>query len=187
MSALHDHYAKLTSPDYVHHQYAHDIHEHLPTLRRLAKECDHITEFGVRTGNSSTAFLVGLSEREGLSSLIGYDIDPKGTPFPANELPAKLSWYVHQQDTVAQGFRIDATELLFVDSCHDYPHVIQELRQHHAQISRYIVMHDVSPQWAGGFGPLKAMIEFLETDGRGVWHLKEYHLNNNGLAVLARL
>ena len=34
-----------------------DINEHLPTLRKYAEECDHITEMGVRWIVSTYAFL----------------------------------------------------------------------------------------------------------------------------------
>ncbi len=34
-----------------------DINEHLPTLYALAKECRHLTEFGTRTGATTTALL----------------------------------------------------------------------------------------------------------------------------------
>jgi hypothetical protein len=34
-----------------------DINEHLQTLHDLASECDHVTEFGVRTALSTTAML----------------------------------------------------------------------------------------------------------------------------------
>ena len=34
-----------------------DINEHLPTLYEYACKCKHITEMGVRTGVSTTAFL----------------------------------------------------------------------------------------------------------------------------------
>jgi hypothetical protein len=35
-----------------------DINEHLPTLRRYAEDCEHITEMGVRWVVSTYAFLV---------------------------------------------------------------------------------------------------------------------------------
>ncbi len=33
-----------------------DINEHLPTLKRYAEKCDHITEMGVRSVVSTWAF-----------------------------------------------------------------------------------------------------------------------------------
>ena len=36
-----------------------DINEHLPTLKRYAEDCDHITEMGVRWLVSTIAFMMG--------------------------------------------------------------------------------------------------------------------------------
>jgi hypothetical protein len=40
-----------------------DIHAHLLRLAQLARECNHVTEFGVRSGMSTFAFLHGLSNK----------------------------------------------------------------------------------------------------------------------------
>jgi len=37
-----------------------DINEHLPTIRDLASECNHITEMGVRSAVSAWAWLAGM-------------------------------------------------------------------------------------------------------------------------------
>jgi hypothetical protein len=40
-----------------------DIHAHLLRLAQLARECNHVTEFGVRSGMSTFAFLHGLIQQ----------------------------------------------------------------------------------------------------------------------------
>ena len=40
-------------------QISSDINEHVPKLRELAEQCDHVTEFGHRHGESSVAILSG--------------------------------------------------------------------------------------------------------------------------------
>ncbi len=45
-----------------------DLREHLPTLRRLACQCAHVTEFGTRWGDAATAFLLGRPKK-----LVSYD------------------------------------------------------------------------------------------------------------------
>src|SRR5687767_12744154 len=40
-----------------------DIHEHLPTLRKLASECDVVVEFGTWTCKSTTALLLGARRK----------------------------------------------------------------------------------------------------------------------------
>ena len=59
-----------------------DINEHLPTLKRYAEECQHITECGVRGCTSSYAFAEGLRNRHN-TKLIQYDIyrDPQMDTF----------------------------------------------------------------------------------------------------------
>lgn len=52
-----------------------DIHEHLPTLRALARECDSIAEFGVRGVVSTWALLLGLIEAGG-TVMYCVDIQP---------------------------------------------------------------------------------------------------------------
>src|SRR5262245_5381518 len=48
-----------------------DINEHLPILSELAQRCDHVTEFGRRTGNSTIAFIHAQPKR-----LVSYDNRP---------------------------------------------------------------------------------------------------------------
>ena len=49
--------------------YPSDINEHLPTLKKYADECDHITEMGVREGVSFVALLNGKPKK-----MVGIDI-----------------------------------------------------------------------------------------------------------------
>ena len=54
-----------------------DIFEHLPTLRRYAGQCEHVTELGVRTVVSTWALLAGLQECEvegGVKALLSVDL-----------------------------------------------------------------------------------------------------------------
>ena len=48
-----------------------DINQHMPTLKKYAEECDHITEMGVRWVVSTFAFLMGKPKK-----LVSIDIDP---------------------------------------------------------------------------------------------------------------
>lgn len=50
------------------HKTPNDINEHMPTLVKYSKECDHITEMGVRGIGSTWAFLAGQPKR-----LVSYD------------------------------------------------------------------------------------------------------------------
>ena len=48
-----------------------DINEHVPTLKKFAEECEHITEMGVRAAVSTFGFLMGKPKK-----LISIDIEP---------------------------------------------------------------------------------------------------------------
>jgi len=174
--------ARITGKEYN----SGDICEHMPLLSELAKGVGHITEFGVRSGNSSLAFLRGLAARADAGTLVGYDIDTQ--LLPDVHLPPHVTWTVHNQSTIKPEFVIEPTDLLFVDSCHDHPHVLEELLRHSNHVRHLIVMHDVSPQWTGGFGPLRALLDFMESApvSQRRWRIAEFHNNNNGLAILNR-
>jgi len=47
-----------------------DINEHLPTLKKYAEECSHITEMGVRWVVSTYGLLMGKPKK-----MISYDIN----------------------------------------------------------------------------------------------------------------
>jgi hypothetical protein len=84
---------------------------------------------------------------------------------------------------------IEPTDLLFIDTRHDYDQLRRELDRHAAQVRRYIALHDTTTFGADG-----------ETPGcRGLWPAVEEFLaagdfrparrdtNNNGLTVLERV
>lgn len=157
-----------------------DIWEHLPTLARYASMCRHVTEIGTRTGNSTTALLLGLSTNGG--TMHSYDI--ANQQFFPPEIP-KVTWQFHQQDTHAEGFKIGLTHLLFIDGCHKYESVKADLRQAES-VSRFIIMHDTLPERDEryGDGVCRAMMEFLASSP---WAIKESFANCNGLTVLERI
>lgn len=154
-----------------------DIWEHLPTLRAYASLCSSVTEFGTRTGNSAIAFMSGLARNGG--SLTCYDIDT--SKFTPPEVDGVTVSFV-QQNTAAPDFEIESTDLLFIDSCHDFPHVAAELR-HEKNVRKFILMHDTDIMWLGGVGPLRALVNFLPDSA---WKIREHFANCNGLTILER-
>ena len=155
-----------------------DIWEHLPALAEEAGAHGHITEFGVRTGNSTIAFLHALSRNGG--KLVSYDIgDPQ---FAAPPL-GNVEWVFNKRNTADYSLLIEQTDLLFIDSCHDYGHAKKELR-HAERVRHTIIMHDTSPNWGNGLGPLRAMLEFVTSDAG--WQIHRHHDNCNGLTILKR-
>ena len=162
-----------------------DINELLPTNREYGAKVKHITEFGVRSGNSTIAWLLGLQDGGG-GVYRGYDIEPiRFEPEWPREF-AGVEWKYIQGNT-AWLTDIEPTELLFIDSCHNYEHVMAEFR-FAPRVSKYIVMHDTSEEWIniGGIGPNYARRDFLAAHG-DQWKMILNLQNCNGLTVLERI
>lgn len=157
-----------------------DILEHLCTLRILARTCHHITEFGVRTGNSTTAFLAGLNP---FGELHSYDIEaPKFTP-PSDKTHR---WFFHRADT-GKLDDITQTDLLFIDTLHTYDQVKAELR-HGNRASKWLVFHDTELFGVNGElnqpGINAAIQEFQIANPH--WKTFAACRHNNGLLILER-
>ena len=167
-----------------------DISEHLPLLYKLAAQCCHVTEFGTRSGNSTTALLAGLNqsaEDSGMPcKLISYDIN--AAEF---EPPATIAeWKFNRADT-SKLEHIEATDMLFIDTLHDCAQVRAELK-HAPRVGRWLAFHDtVLFGWReetghGLPGIMQAILEFMATDEGRKWRVFSHDVNNNGLLVLAR-
>lgn len=169
-----------------------DINEHLPTLYKYARECEHITEMGVRWIVSTWAFLAARPKK-----MISYDIKNPihwGSRIEDVLFMARnedLNYVFIEADVLK--VEIEETDLLFLDTIHNYAQVKEELRLHSGKVRKYIIFHDTvtygnvdesnsSPN-SKGIGP--AIFEFLQRHPD--WYLREQFLNNNGLIVLARI
>lgn len=159
-----------------------DINEHLPTLSRLASECEHVTEMGIRTGVSTKAFL-----RHDLT-YVGYDIADYGVSNyfeNAKKLGKKVTFNLKSTLEIV----IEPTDLLFIDTLHNYEQLKEELRLHADKVKKYIVFHDTTSfetvnENGAGRGLWPAIEEFLAEHSE--WEIKERYTNNNGLTVLSR-
>ncbi len=165
-----------------------DIWEHMPVLRKYASQVTTVCEIGTRTGNSTTAFLLGLSESSyvGLhgerAAMRSYDIAYQKF-FPP--VVQGVEWAFVQADTHALGFVITRCELLFIDGCHKYESVVADLKQAD-RVWRYVILHDTSEDRDRQYndGVCRAMDEFLASHPE--WEIIERHHNCNGLTVLGR-
>lgn len=170
-----------------------DINEHLGTLRTLASECQHVTEFGTRGGVSTVALLAG-----GPQTVASYDVvnicgegcsscQKKRMPCLLATLvtDTNIEWH-HGVDTSTLE-TIDDTDLLLIDTLHTADQVRSELK-HAGQVRRFIVLHDTvtfgETGEGGAPGILVAVREFLDANPQ--WFIRDQYINNNGLMVLAR-
>jgi RNAse (barnase) inhibitor barstar len=161
-----------------------DINEHLPTLRDLASECEHVTEMGVRYCVSTFAFLEGKPKE-----IVCIDIVHPSTYVPqeggknfdkvlslAQEYGIKFSFI--ERSTL--DIEIEPTDLLFIDTDHTYEQLKKELELHSDKVRKYIALHDTvsCPEM------LPAIDEWLEN---GVWKVYKHYPNNNGVTVYTRV
>jgi cephalosporin hydroxylase len=173
----------MTVKESFHHRIKNpsDISEHLCTLRLLATRCSKITEFGVRSGNSTIAFLAGLPER---GHLLSFDINA-----PAFVPPDDIGnrWTCLKADTSRLPL-IGETDMLFIDTLHTYDQVVAELK-HGNQAQSWIVLHDTVLFGTNGEvglpGINAAITEFLSQNPH--WEIFADCQHNNGLLILERL
>lgn len=166
-----------------------DIAAHLPLLQYFASQCEHITEFGTRGCFSTSAFIAGC-QLNGL--VVSYDIHSNSIIQYLQELNKKKKlpcrWVFEQKNTISEDCRIEPTELLMVDSLHNYYQVSSELKKHGRQVQKYLVFHDTYSQGLesvdrpGEGGILKAIIEYTENE----WNLIYQCDFNHGLMVYER-
>ena len=119
MNSIFDYYVRARDTD-------SDIWEHIEDIYRLALECDHITEMGVRGVVTTWAFLLAKPRK-----LISYD----AAPCPVQEVQRlapsyNIDFNFHIADTGNPSTVIEPTDLLFIDTWHIYEQLKQELLLH---------------------------------------------------------
>lgn len=169
-----------------------DINQHLPTLRRYAERCRHVTEMGVRTIVSTWAFLAAKP----IDGVVSIDyIHPADHGGNINEVYdairqdifMQVIWIFIKADT--RTMEIEPTDLLFIDTWHVYEQLKIELERHAGQVRKYIILHDTTTfaetgETAGHRGLKPALDEFLA--GTKDWFVLEEFANCNGLMILER-
>jgi len=180
-----------------------DINEHLPTLKKYSEECDHITEMGVRGAVSTYAFMMGKPKK-----LIGIDIESVerwGGDLNILKKVAKennIEFEFILSDSVK--IEIEETDLLFIDTEHNYLQLKTELIKHGNKAKKYLIFHDTvtfgyrDSNAYGHYvnlevidkddntkqGLIPAIEEFIKNNPH--WTIYEHYKNNNGLMILKR-
>lgn len=115
-----------------------DINDALPHLRRFASECRHVTEFGIRTANSTTALLAAQPE-----TLIAYDLGLQLQYLQdLDRVKGRTNFIYRQGDT--REIEIETTNLLFIDTLHCYDQMRAELARHIGKVTTYLICHDTT-------------------------------------------
>lgn len=173
-----------------------DINEHLPLLRQLASECEHVTEFGMRSGISTIALLAGQP-----ATLISWDINPMAIIAQHAMNMLLLAGRTSFQPRVGDTLKIvtEPTDMLFIDSLHTARQLRDELVRHADRhlddghiigdrVRKYLAFHDTETfgmKGEDGKEPgLRAALIFYQTKHMmPLWELVEERKNNNGLVV----
>ena len=162
-----------------------DINQNLHLLYELAKNCNHITEFGVRSGMSTRAFL------NTNAVLRSYDINLDQRVSQLFSVAKSQGRDVEYIKSNVLNIEIDQTDLLFIDTFHVYPQLKKELSLHAEKVKKYLAFHDTYTFGLSGEhssdkkGLLTAIIEFLIENPN--WRFKTFETQNNGITILERI
>lgn len=147
------------------------------TYTSYASKVDSIVEFGVYTGLSTTAFLIGNPKK-----LRSYDITDENL-----SVLDSLNNYAKQNHIDFKfiignslEIEIEETDLLFIDTVHKKKHTAAELEKHAAKVNKYIVFHDTT-EWPGVF---EAVCDFLISNHQ--WRIVEHCNRGSGLTVIEK-
>ena len=155
-----------------------DINEHLAVMHKYADGCNHITEFGVRTGVSTWAWLASKAK-----VIRCFDIENINQNLNFHYESAKATrkdFTFTCVDTIAEKLEIEQTDLLFIDTAHTYEQCSKELKMHGHKVNKYLIFHDTTSCPSLN----QAIDEFLKANLN--WKIKEVFTNNNGLTVLEK-
>ena len=163
-----------------------DIAEHLPVLAFLASQCNHVTEFGVRTGHSTVAFLHALEQNKN-ATLRSYDLNDAYGVHKSCASLTSVDWKFTHANT-AKIEAIQETDFLFIDTLHTYSQVCQELMLHGDQARKWIGFHDThtfgNRGEDGGMGIVQAIKDWLAAHNE--WRIVYTTKRNNGMMLIER-
>lgn len=132
-----------------------DIQGHLEFMREAVAGYAEpvVIELGVRSGNSTSAFLAGAAGNGG--HLWSADRNPPDVPASWRDLP---QWHFLQSDDMhpaAAQWLPAACDVLFIDTSHAYEHTLAELRLYVPRVRAggMVLMHDT--HWSAGDGELE--------------------------------
>lgn len=175
-----------------------NMNEHMDTLREYASKVDVVTEFGTHVGFSTVAFLSGQPKELRCYDIIRQpDVDLIES-LAASDTTTKFTF--HNESTLA--VQIEPTDLLFIDSLHQYDQVRQELDMHADKAKEFLIFHDTFA-WAyiderpsdrgtdinfgrahqKGIAP--AIGEFMV--GHPEWRIHDQFYHNCGLTIYRRI
>lgn len=162
---------------------AKHIKGHLPVLKEYGKQCEHITEMGVREFNSTWSFL-SIKPKKLVS------IDWNRPPFEVCPTELDLCKSLSTEAGVDFEFivsdtlqiEISPTDLLFIDTWHTYEQLCLELFKHSSKVKKYIIAHDTNELVFPGMS--WAVYDFIQANPS--WEIRMMLMSGPGLTILER-
>lgn len=151
-----------------------DISPHARAMFSYAAQCNHVTEFGTRYGDSGRVFLAA-----GIKSLVCYDLVDIAAGKALGELAKERGVEFHYLLKDTTRVVIEPTDLLFLDTIHTFEQVQSELRNA-SHVRKFLIFHDSNEQ-----GVAQAIRDFLKENAD--WMNTLILEVGVGLTVLRRL
>lgn len=167
-----------------------DINEHLPLLRSLAEQCEHVTEFGLRWASGSTIAFIAAQPQV----FVSWDISPR---FVISQAVADLVVDAEGSRTRFEprvgstlDVTIELTDLLFIDTYHVARQLQAELARHGERARRFLAFHDTATFGLvgedGSTPGLRTAIRDFQQNHFPLWRVHTDTDACNGLIVLER-
>lgn len=157
---------------------AWDISGHMDVLLKYGRECKTIVEFGTCRGTSTLCWILSKPTK-----IICIDIDHQ--PLYAwdiiKEFIVDFSIDLRIVTGDSRTYNIEeTTELLFIDTIHEYNFLLTELRSSGNKATKYLIFHDTvfSP------GCYQAVEVWCKENSH--WKIKEHFTHNHGLTICER-
>lgn len=167
----------------LYQQYANrisSIYQHLPVIRELTSEVDHITEFSSNV-DEGAAIAVLVAEPK---TFISYR--PKGLETKSLLQLTDTAWITYKEEPSRE---IAETEFLIIDTFHTYQQLKRELETHHIKVSKYIAIAGTATfgnvgQDGSHPGMRQAIADFIDSEFQ--WSICHENHSNNGFTILER-
>lgn len=151
-----------------------EIRDHLFTLWQVACCCESVTEFGVKYGNSTTAFLAA-----GVNRLISVDLREQRQVEELRQLSGQTEFTFMNAD--CREIEIPPCDFLFIDSTHTGQHLEVELTLHASKVRRFLGFHDTVSAGRSGFFYRSKIQEVREAHGEASYGDRGWKTRGFGL------
>lgn len=159
-----------------------DVKNLLPIYEKYANKSDNITEF--RKGQYITTLCFANSNFKEFKT---YNSEKISLIEEMKILLKERDFNFEVKDSL--GVDIKETDLLHLDTKHNYSHVLKELEKHHQKVKKYILIHDYETFGEiGDDGKKPALKQAVKdfVDKNNKWRIKEEFKQSNGLVVLEK-